>query len=195
MVSKNKPAFSSLDLLEQCEAQPVALPAASASFRARVMADIAQRELPWHVRLRRFLFRPHQLQWNVATMMLPTAFATVLMMIMVLPASNPPSVSSPPAMVKVRFELQQDNAQQVALSGGFSQWQPTYALQKNAQGLWVVDVQLEPGRYEYMFVVDGEQWVVDSRAQHFQDDGFGGKNAVVIVNSGKAMAQESSHAI
>ena len=41
-------------------------PAASPEFCTRVMRAIEARPLPWRVRLYRFLFVPHTLNWNIA---------------------------------------------------------------------------------------------------------------------------------
>ena len=48
-------------------------------------------------------------------------------------------------------------------------------------GAWSVTIPLKPGRYAYMFVVDGRQWVADPFASEQKDDGFGSRNAVVDV--------------
>jgi len=44
-----------------------------------------------------------------------------------------------------------------------------------------VTIPLKPGRYEYMFVVDGQQWIPDPFAAEQTDDGFGSRNAVLEV--------------
>jgi 1,4-alpha-glucan branching enzyme len=47
--------------------------------------------------------------------------------------------------------------------------------------VWSVTLPLTPGRYEYMFVVDGQRWVSDPAAIEQSDDGFGARNAVLEV--------------
>ena len=46
--------------------------------------------------------------------------------------------------------------------------------------------KLAPGRYMYKFVVDGTNWKQDPTAKESADDGFGGKNSVVVVGAGAA---------
>jgi hypothetical protein len=44
-----------------------------------------------------------------------------------------------------------------------------------------VTIPLEPGRYEYQFVVDGREWIGDPFASEQNADGFGSRNAVLDV--------------
>ena len=41
-------------------------------------------------------------------------------------------------------------------------------------------MELPKGRYEYMFVIDGA-WVTDPNAIGHVDDGFGNRNAVLVI--------------
>lgn len=84
------------------------------------------------------------------------------------------------APVYVQFRLHMSAAKQVALAGSFSDWQPAYALQQVAEGVWTVVLPITPGVHDYAFVVDGEQWVPDPYAPQV-DDGFGGANSRLTV--------------
>ncbi len=44
-------------------------------------------------------------------------------------------------------------------------------------------VSLQPGVHQYMFVIDGSDWITDPNAVSYQDDGFGQRNAVVAISS------------
>jgi 1,4-alpha-glucan branching enzyme len=47
-------------------------------------------------------------------------------------------------------------AQEVLLAGTFNEWNPgTTPMRKTTGGLWCVTLELEPGTYEYKFLVDG----------------------------------------
>ena len=48
-------------------------------------------------------------------------------------------------------------------------------------GIWSIVKSLSAGRYEYKFVVDRNSWTQDPNAFDVIDDGYGGKNSVVIV--------------
>jgi 1,4-alpha-glucan branching enzyme len=45
---------------------------------------------------------------------------------------------------------------------------------------------MAPGRYQYKFVVNGTDWKTDPAAKETADDGYGGKNSVVVVGDGAA---------
>ncbi len=70
----------------------------------------------------------------------------------------------------------------VSLAGEFNGWNTSAdPLTKQADGSWSLTRKLEPGRYMYKFVVDGSNWKEDPTAKESADDGFGGKNSVVVV--------------
>ena len=48
-------------------------------------------------------------------------------------------------------------------------------------GIWSIVKILSPGRYEYKYVVDRNTWISDPNALESIDDGYGGKNSILIV--------------
>lgn len=84
--------------------------------------------------------------------------------------------------VLVQFVVQAPAAETVHVVGDFNDWQPTIPLtDPDGDGVWSGRVALAPGVHEYMFVVDGSNWITDPNASSYQDDGFGQRNAVVAV--------------
>ncbi|MBI4347721.1 MAG: hypothetical protein HY553_12760 [Elusimicrobia bacterium] len=80
-----------------------------------------------------------------------------------------------PAMRFVEFKLRAPNAKQVLLAGDFNQWRPeTLPLEKASGGFWHTLLPLPPGRYSYLFQVDGA-WTPDPEAT--QGGSFEGKDA------------------
>ena len=74
-------------------------------------------------------------------------------------------------------------AETVQVAGDFNGWDPgRTSLERVSADAWAVTITLEPGRYEYMFVIDGKRWIADPSASETKDDGFGSKNAVLDVN-------------
>ena len=70
----------------------------------------------------------------------------------------------------------------VAVAGEFNAWNTSAdPLAKQADGSWKLVKKLPPGRYAYKYVIDGGTWKEDPAAKETVDDGFGGKNAVVVV--------------
>ncbi len=89
------------------------------------------------------------------------------------------AASSRADTVYVRFELAAPTAHAVHLAGDFSGWQPSVPLTKDANGKWVATLPVAVGVHRYQFVVD-DAWIADP-ASGSVDDGFGGRNSVVVV--------------
>lgn len=81
----------------------------------------------------------------------------------------------------LRIEFHDEHAQSVAIAGTFNDWRPeaTPMLALGA-GRWAKELSLPPGRYEYLFVVDGV-WICDPAAVHTVPNPFGGQNAVLLA--------------
>jgi 1,4-alpha-glucan branching enzyme len=87
-------------------------------------------------------------------------------------------------LVYVQFVVDAPAAETVHLVGDFTEWQPTVDLEDaDGDGVWSGRVPLLPGVHEYMFVIDGADWVTDPNATSYQDDGFGQQNAIVAVST------------
>jgi hypothetical protein len=84
-----------------------------------------------------------------------------------------------PSPGAVTFVLVAPSAHSVAVAGDFNEWQPARAPLDNRDGVWTATIELRPGRYEYMFLVDGKEWVTDPAARLRRDDGFGNQNAIL----------------
>src|SRR5581483_12493546 len=61
---------------------------------------------------------------------------------------------------KAHFRARASQAVNVAVAGTFNSWQP-FPLQRVGDGFWEMDLNLEPGPYEYRFFIDG-LWVNDT---------------------------------
>jgi hypothetical protein len=85
--------------------------------------------------------------------------------------------------VSFRFELHAPEASRVELLGTFNDWQAgdIVLTGPDASGHWEAAVELPAGRYEYIFLVDGERWVADPKASTHRPDGFGRENTVITV--------------
>ena len=81
----------------------------------------------------------------------------------------------------VSFEYFNPAACEVLVAGSFNDWQPRATpMAKQRGGKWSTELLLQPGHYEYRFVVDG-QWQDDPMAARFVANTFGGLNCVVEV--------------
>lgn len=80
------------------------------------------------------------------------------------------------------FELVATDACSVFLAGSFNQWNPTAtAMIRSGNGKWVADLSLPPGRYEYLYLVNGNYWTSDPGARDYASNPFGGYNSVLVV--------------
>jgi hypothetical protein len=81
----------------------------------------------------------------------------------------------------VVFTLRHPEARAVAVAGDFSNWEPR-ALTRQSNGSWTLETVLPAGVYHYSFIIDGSVWLVPDNATGIVDDGFGQRNATLIVN-------------
>ena len=74
---------------------------------------------------------------------------------------------------------------QVAIAGDFNEWsQDKNALNDDdADGLWTITLNLKPGQYKYMFVVNSFMWVSPPDALEYIDDGFGNLNGILEIKN------------
>jgi len=100
-------------------------------------------------------------------------------------AAAPKTEPAKPAAAKpghVSLELVKPGAKQVFVAGSFNEWKPEKTpLAPSGNGRWVGDLAVRPGRYEYLFVVDG-QWIPDPNAKESVANPFGGKNSVFVAS-------------
>jgi hypothetical protein len=53
----------------------------------------------------------------------------------------------------------------------------------SAKNSWIIEIAIPPGEYEYAFLIDNQQSVVDPKADFYKKDGFGSRNSIVFVSS------------
>ncbi len=80
------------------------------------------------------------------------------------------------------FTYQNPSAASVNLAGSFNNWNNTStSMQKVDKRTWTLTLHLNPGIYYYQFIVNGKTPVTPPDADSYVPDGFGGKNAVIVV--------------
>jgi hypothetical protein len=157
------------------------------AFTSQVMRRLPAPKVSFRKRVSSFFFGARVLRWNMVT-----ALATVGLMIIItgglFQIRNKDTVISyrhpldgGARTVAISFHAPQ--ARKVSLAGDFNKWSAEKGLmKKESNGIWTLEVPLQPGTYHYMFVVDGEAWVTDPNAESYRDDGFGNKNSVLRVS-------------
>ncbi len=175
---KLKEMVASLNLLPQ-----VSTPQ---NLTQNIMAKISQEEIQiqssWIERLKKQISFP-RLSFRLAG---AAAAAGLILFFAFTFIFNAP-VTSPVCSAEVQFSLRiNDNkTHTVAIAGDFNGWNPQANTLEDPEGdgIWTGTLKLEPGRYEYMFVMDGEKWLPDPNALRYVKDGFGNKNAILEINN------------
>jgi chromosome partitioning protein len=82
----------------------------------------------------------------------------------------------------VMFTLDAPGAAEVAVTGEFTRWsrQGVTLVRDERDGLWKAVVDIEPGEYEYRFIVDGV-WMRDPGNQDYVRNEFGQENSLLVV--------------
>lgn len=172
---------------------------APSELKANVMHRVRQIPDPMWKRAVDWLLRPRTIQMTPVTAG-GLAFAGLALVFLVRgdsgsvsPAGTMPaegaaatavSEQMPAADHVTRFVFVAPGASSVRMTGDFVSWDPEgIGLEdQRGTGVWTVDVPLEPGVYQYTFIVDGTEWRPDPHAVSQVDDGFGQTNSVVIVS-------------
>ncbi len=167
---------------------------------ARFFSEMKQKLEPppfglWQ-RLWATVIAPRTLEWNVAGALAAACIAIVAVgglftlvpeRIVEVPvaagsAQTVAVVANQETKVFVRLVLLQPGAHSVSVAGDFNGWNPAQTpLERSDGGMWTATIPLKPGRYQYMFVIDGKQWIADPLAAEEETDGFGAQNAVLDV--------------
>lgn len=109
------------------------------------------------------------------------AFGAAVLFIQPSPDPIPtPSIAATQA-VPYRFVIYRPNADRAEIIGTFTQWQPVAMKKTGADGYWSLTLDLQEGEYQYSYLVeDGEQIIDPTVPEHVQDD-FGGKNSIITI--------------
>ncbi len=83
----------------------------------------------------------------------------------------------------VLFTFIDPKAERVVIVGDFNNWSTTAdpLLNRAGEGTWTIRIPLQPGRYEYKYIIDGKKWTPDLWNPDVVDDGFGGFNSVIVI--------------
>lgn len=82
---------------------------------------------------------------------------------------------------EITFQLSTE-AKQVNLVGDFNEWSAdSMPLRKQRSGVWLKQLSLSPGRYEYRYIVDGAWWNDPDNNERLPNP-FGSENNVLKVS-------------
>ncbi len=175
--------------IERLVAEAGRLPrlAPSSRFITQVRGRLREPNATRWSRVVDWLRTPHTLRWSPAGALAVAGIvlaAVIGVSRVAIDRSTPPpvpSVATEPTVL-VRLVLLEPQARSVAVAGDFNGWNPERTpLSRVDGGVWTATIPLKPGRYHYMYVVDGTQWIADPFAHEESLDGFGSHNAVLDV--------------
>lgn len=186
--------------LEMVVAEAGRLPRITPSphFTARVLAALDPESKSLLDRLVGWMTAPRTLQWNLGGAMAVAAVAILAVagLLQVMPERIVEVPTGSPLAQRVSFEqaqepatyvrlvLVQPGAQSVSVAGDFNGWNPGRTrMERSDGGVWTTTIRLKPGRYQYMFVINGTHWIADPLATEDAGDGFGSQNAVIDVGT------------
>jgi hypothetical protein len=159
-----------------------------ADLRPGIMASLAPKKPGWMARLRLFLVRPQTITF-VPIKWAP-ALAVILLLAVVPRWTSMDNVRKPVAetattrQASLTLTFEHPDARQVALIGTFNRWMPDGLVKTEKRGdVWIFHVDVEPGRYEYAFLVDGQEIVPDPQAAFSRNNGFGTPNSIVYATA------------
>jgi 1,4-alpha-glucan branching enzyme len=109
----------------------------------------------------------------------------IILLLMIIPlfcGCEPKSLAPQVMREGVLFSYSAPTAKSVSIAGSFNHWNPDHArlTGPSQEGIWTIVLPLSAGRYEYRFVVNGKEWVLDPSVPSV-DDGLGDKNSILFV--------------
>ena len=115
------------------------------------------------------------------TLLIPVISSALVLLCGCAPAAKSVQYEEDRGRIAVRFVYGDDQAGTVCVSGSFNNWSEHSDCMSRASGPWSVTLALPPGRYQYLFIVDGRTLREDPRNVLSEDTGFGMKNSVLVV--------------
>lgn len=74
------------------------------------------------------------------------------------------------------------NGNTVCLCGDFNGWSRIKHCLEKSEDSWSIRLELRPGRYRYVFVLDDDRLIPDPGNPLLEDDGLGNRNSLLIVD-------------
>jgi diguanylate cyclase (GGDEF)-like protein len=89
----------------------------------------------------------------------------------------------PPHKVTITYRPHRE-MEKVVLAGNFNNWgRDSTAMQRQSDGTFQSVLSLNPGLYQYKFLVDDREWIQDPHCPETAHDGLGGRNSILQVKA------------
>ena len=80
-----------------------------------------------------------------------------------------------------RFVIYQPDAEQVEITGSFTDWRRVPMNRLGSSGYWEIRLELPEGEHRYSYVLEGRQAFADPTVTAQELDDFGGRNSILYV--------------
>ena len=84
--------------------------------------------------------------------------------------------------VLFKFDPKDSIYSKVSIVGEMTNWNPNVIFMENKNGIWQTELVMNPGRYQYQIVADGN-WFLDPNNKVKIDNGIGGFNSLLIAGN------------
>lgn len=91
--------------------------------------------------------------------------------------------------VPVLFQYGDKTARSVAVIGSFNDWNPKghELVWQPELEQWTLKIDLTPGKYDYVFLVNGKKVAPDPTADVIHADDFGNRNSVIYIKGNNGL--------
>ncbi len=74
----------------------------------------------------------------------------------------------------VTFRLYRPEAAHVEVQGDFTGWdRHAVVMMSDGSGWWTAEIRVDPGHFEFQYVIDGREWIADYAATGVRRNAFG----------------------
>ncbi len=150
-----------------------------------VMEAVRARSVPLWLRAYRWVRSPRSVTFNLLQLVPAMALCALLVcpaLFQYAKGNRNITLTESREIIPVVFALDMPDAHSVQVVGSFNNWvpQPCELHKDNGSTRWTLTLRLQPGRYEYAFLVDGKH-TPHPEAEFYQNDGFGNQNTVLAL--------------
>ena len=82
-----------------------------------------------------------------------------------------------------RFVIYQPAAEQIELTGSFTDWRALPMQAIGSSGYWELRLDIPKGEHRFSYIVDGDERLPDPTVPAREKDDFGGANSILIIEA------------
>ena len=82
-----------------------------------------------------------------------------------------------------RFVIYQPEAEQIELTGSFTDWRALPMEAVGSSGYWELRLDVPKGEHRFSYIIDGDERLPDPTVPARENDDFGGANSILIIEA------------